>query len=407
MVEFPKLRPVEAFPTELNGRQVLCLRDPTHYAEVVLFVPLAAVEILRHFDGTHSVLDIQADYARRHGALLFREEVEDLIATLDQHYFLDSDRFAKYHEELREGFRRAPTRAAFLAGKSYPADPELLRRTLDEILDHPEGPTATIGAHPEPIRALIAPHIDFMRGAAGYAWAYQGLVERTGASVFVVLGTAHAGTSSPFAACAKDFETPLGVAQTDRDLLRELERRCPQLLAVDDIAHRAEHSIEFQVLFLQHLLGPTRSLRILPILCGSFHEWILSGRVPSGDPPVREFLDTLHDLLETRGDEICLVAGADLAHVGARFGDSDGITPDFLRWIESQDRQMLEPVAAGNPEGFFRFVSREGDRRRICGLPPIYTLLTVIRGHTGRLLHYGQAPDPQGAVTFCAMAFPA
>lgn len=30
-----------------------------------------------------------------------------------------------------------------------------------------------------------------------------------------------------------------------------------------------------------------------------------------------------------------------------------------------------------------------------------------MKGRTGRLLHYGQSPDPQGAVTFCSVAFPA
>jgi MEMO1 family protein len=214
MVEYPKLRAVEAFPTEVNGRQVLCLRDPTHVAESTLFVPLAAIEILRHFDGTHSILDIQAAYVRRHGHLLYREDVEELIVTLDQHHFLDTDRFAQHREALNAGFRRASCRPAFLAGKSYPADPEGLRQTLDQLTAHPRGPTAAPGADREPLRALIAPHIDFLRGSLGYAWAYHRLPARTDADLFVILGTAHAGIEKPFAACAKDFDTPLGAVQT-------------------------------------------------------------------------------------------------------------------------------------------------------------------------------------------------
>jgi hypothetical protein len=52
-------------------------------------------------------------------------------------------------------------------------------------------------------------------------------------------------------------------------------------------------------------------------------------------------------------------------------------------------------------------VSREGDRRRICGLSPTYALLHLMRGRTGQLLHYGQATDPQGVVSFCSVTFPA
>jgi hypothetical protein len=407
MVEYPKLRPVEAFPTEANGRKVLCLRDPTHYAEAVLFVPPEAVEILRHFDGKHSILDIQAAYVRHHGHLLFREEVEALIAALDHHYFLEGDRFTEHQQRLEEEFRQAVTRPAFLAGRSYPPDGSELGQMLEEMLQHPEGPAGTSDPAKDPVHALIAPHIDFMRGSVGYAWAYGGLDQRTDAELFVIFGTAHGGTSRPFALCAKDFETPLGPVRTDRALIEELKRRCLDLLAVDDIAHRAEHSIEFQVIFLQQLLGAKRPFRILPILCGSFHEWVLAGKLPSDDPGVRSVLEALRELITGREKPVCLVAGADLAHVGARFGDPGPITPDLLRWIEGQDRQMLELVAAADPEGFFRFVSREKDRRRICGLPPVYTLLHLMTGRTGQLLHYGQAPDPQGVVTFCSMAFPA
>ena len=406
MVEYPKLRPVEAFPTEANGRRVLCLRDPTHYAEAILFVPLAAAEILRYFDGKHSILDIQAEYVRRGGELLFREQVEELIATLDKHYFLEGDRFTQYEKAVAEAFRQARTRAAFLAGKSYPSGPSELRQVLDQFLHHPDGPAGTAEPAGEPVRALIAPHIDYIRGGVGYAWAYRGLETRTDAELFVIFGTAHAGTTKPFAACAKDFETPLGAVPTDHHLLQQLKNRCPNALAVDDLAHRTEHSIEFQVILLQHLVGTKRPIRILPILCGSFQEQIARGKSPSDDPEVPRFLETLRDHLDAQRQPLCLIAGVDLAHMGPRFGDSNAMTPSLLRWIEDQDRQMLERVVAGDPDGFFSFVSREGDCRRICGLSPTYALLHVIREQRGQLLHYGQAADPHGVVSFCSVMFP-
>lgn len=406
-MEYPKLRPVESFPTEVNGRRVLCLRDPTHVAEAVLFVPLPAVNILRYFDGRHSVLDVQAAYARRNGEILFREQVEELVAALDQHYFLESDRFAQHEKALEEAFRQSATRAAFLAGKSYPSEPSELRQMLDEFLRHPDGPAGQGEHAAEPLRALIAPHIDYMRGAVGYAWTYRGLNERTDAEVFVIFGTAHTGTTRPFAVCAKDFETPLGAVPTDHHLLQQLKDRCSDVLAVDDIAHRTEHSIELQVILLQHLVGTERPIRILPILCDSFQKQINDGTLPVDDPGVQRFLEILRDLLETHERPPCLIAGVDLAHMGARFGDADPITPGLLRWIEDRDRKMLERVVAGDPDAFFTFVSQERDRRRICGLSPTYALLHLMKGRTGNLLHYGQAADPQGVVTFCSVTFPA
>ena len=49
----------------------------------------------------------------------------------------------------------------------------------------------------------------------------------------------------------------------------------------------------------------------------------------------------------------------------------------------------------------------EADRRRICGLPPTYTLLEAIRPRRGKLLHYDQYVHPEGyeSVSFASMGF--
>jgi hypothetical protein len=66
---------------------------------------------------------------------------------------------------------------------------------------------------------------------------------------------------------------------------------------------------------------------------------------------------------------------------------------------------MLVFVEAGDAGGFFQAVARDGDRRRICGLPPIYAALRVLGGHRGRLLRYGQWADPNRTVSFAALAW--
>ena len=57
--------------------------------------------------------------------------------------------------------------------------------------------------------------------------------------------------------------------------------------------------------------------------------------------------------------------------------------------------------------GFFQVIADESDRRRICGLPPTYTLLESIRPRAGKLLHYDQYVHPRGyeSVSFASMAF--
>ena len=45
----------------------------------------------------------------------------------------------------------------------------------------------------------------------------------------------------------------------------------------------------------------------------------------------------------------------------------------------------------------------DGDRRRICGLSPIYALLRTLGRGAGSVKRYGQWPDPSGVVSFASV----
>ena len=116
--EYPRLRQIEAFPAEVHGQQVLCLRDPMHYTDSVVSVPLHTAAMLELFDGSHSLLDIQEAFARRFGMLLFREQLLQVVQSLDDCLLLDSPRFASHREAVEGDFRRTAKRPARLAGLS-------------------------------------------------------------------------------------------------------------------------------------------------------------------------------------------------------------------------------------------------------------------------------------------------
>lgn len=101
------------------------------------------------------------------------------------------------------------------------------------------------------------------------------------------------------------------------------------------------------------------------------------------------------------------MASADLAHMGLQFGDREGMSEYGLRILSQEDQEMLEYVEKRDGEGFFSYLSREKDRRRICGFPAIYTLLNVMKAKEGKLLKYGQAftPETQSVVSFASLAF--
>lgn len=383
----------------------MCFRDPQQYCRTVVYVPAKTASILGLFDGRHSLLDIQEAFARRFGVLLFREQLVEVIRSLDEHLLLDSPRFADRRAEVEEGFRRAKIRSAFLAGQAYPADPDTLRRQLDGYVAGPDGPGET---PPNPAAAglagLVLPHIDFARGGPCYAWGYRELEGAPPADRYLILGTVHAPISRAFALTRKDFETPLGMAETDQEFVDRLLAGVGEGYLEEEVAHRGEHSIEFQAVFLRHRLPATGPVRIVPILCGSFHRLVEERRSPAEAPEIEAFVAALGGVMASLGGRTVILASADLAHVGPRFGDPRAITPGQLREVGEADREMLAAVEGGDAEAFYRAVSRDGDRRRICGLPPIYTLLRLLPGARGRVLRYSQWPDPQGTVTFAAVA---
>ena len=405
MIDSPRLRAVEAFPVEQQGQQYVALRDPAGYVEAVIMLPVDLVEILALFDGEHSIAAVQAELLQRHGEQVPRENLEQLIAELDEHGFLDSPAFGRRRAAIDGAYLAAPSRPASHAGGAYPDDPTELRARMDGFFTSPQGPGPVGAFQGGGVSGLIAPHIDFHRGGPAYAWAYRDLAERGDADLFVIFGTCHAGMANPFALTRKDYDTPFGPARVDQGVVDKLASRAHQDCFGSELAHRTEHSIEFQAVFLQYLYGGRRDIRVVPVLTSFAHEALARGLVPDDDPRVGRFLDALGDLA-TSGRRVAFIAGADLAHMGPRFGDPRPVSPVELGTIDREDREMLRAVEAGDADGFFESVRRDRDRRRICGLSPIYTLLRVRAGAKGVLRQYGQWPDPQGVVSFASVVFP-
>jgi MEMO1 family protein len=405
----PRLRMLEAFPLEHDGQRLIGLRDPAGFTDQVALLPVPLLDLVSLFDGEHSVAQMREILATRHGEAPTAEQIMTVIEGLDESGFLDSERFAARRQAIEEAFRLSPVRPAAHAGGAYPGEPESLTRQIASFFDHADGPGTQppiVPAGATAVRGLLAPHIDFHRGGPTYAWAYRELLARSDADLFVILGTCHAGMDDPFAITLKPFDTPLGPAPVDRDFFEALQRRAGQDLLASELAHRGEHSIEFQAVMLKALLGERRPFTILPVLASYLHEAVLARKDPEADGRIPHFIDALLATMAASGRRVCLIGGVDLAHVGPRFGDPEANSAESLAAVEAADLGMLEAVTAGEPTGFFASVLADQDARRICGLSPIYTFLRALPGVQGRLLRYSQWPDPEGAVSFCAAVFP-
>jgi MEMO1 family protein len=404
-MERPRLRPLEAFPLAKNGQKLLGLRDPSRLTDAVATLPPVAVAIVQLFDGDTTRAEICAEFQRRYGTPLQPEALDRLIDQLDQAYLLDSDRFRQFSATVFGAFAQSPTRKAHLAGESYPADPAALSAQLDGYFDAPHGPgrpTANTGALP---RAIVAPHIDFARGGAAYAWAYKALAEAaTLPELVVVFGTDHMGAEQPFTLTRKHFETPLGSMSTDVALVDALTKRVAgqlgeakaQALFKDEHHHRGEHSLEFQMVWLRHVWKDRAdAIKVVPILCGSLHDFVENGHSPRSDPRVDAVLASLVELVGAR--PTLWIAGADLAHVGPRFGDQDALDAGDRGSLERRDQETLAHASRGDSVAWFEEIRKEKDRRRVCGLPPIFAMLETARPGAGRVAAYAQCPaDEEG-----------
>lgn len=406
MEERPKLRTIDIVPVQFDGRPHLLLRDPLQLTDKMLVVSAQAGLLLALLDGTRTLREIQVDLMRLTGELLMSEQIESLVNQLDECLLLENERFKTALVKAIAEYRESPFRPSSLEGSVYPSDPSSLRAMLDSFFEPPKGPGRPgVQKYSQPLKAIVAPHIDLLRGGSTYAWAYKELAEAPPASLFVILGIAHYPMENLFSATTKDFLTPLGRARTDVNFIEALNNRCGFDLLADEFVHRYEHSVELQVVWLQHLFG---EVKIAPIICAGFEHLVGLGESPMSLAQVREFTESLQATLAEWDEPITVIASVDLSHLGLRFGDRQLVTTSILRWLESEDRLFLEKIADGDGDGMFSLIHLDHNSRRIDAYPALYVMLKALGEIKGKVLNYDQSVEGrnESVVTFGAVVFP-
>ena len=392
----PSLRAVESIvvPDKDHG-QVVVLRDTHGVTSSQAVLPPQLVPIVARFTGRSTCAQIAVDVSKELGQDVPVAVVVRLAEELDGGLFLEGPAFRAAREKVESDFASGRVRPASHAGGAYYADKVKLARYLDdECLAKANGAPAT-AAQGQRMVALIAPHIDPWRGALGYGHAYGGMAASlpSEADTFVLFGTSHAPMREPFALCRKAFATPLGEVEADERAIDALAASAVGFDPYgDQFNHKREHSLEFQVVFLKHLLG-ARPFKIVPVLAGLGAQQA-SGKDPAGEGRIARFMDGVKALVESRPGKVVVVAGADMAHVGPRFGD-EAYGATARRKLEERDRASLDAATRGEAAEFWDHVAEDLEKRRVCGLAPIWSLLTAIRerGARGQVLHYEQTVD--------------
>ena len=399
----PRLRAgLDFLPSPFPDRPGLVIRDPFRYSDATLIVPPALVACLEFFDGVRTSLDLREYLVRLTGDLQVSELEKHLTDSLSEAGFLQNEAFLMRREQIERAFAAAPVRPAAHAGNGYPSEPAALTETLRAYM----GNGTANGASSERVLGIAAPHVSPFGGVDSYRAAYAALGPADAGRTFVILGTSHYGQPDRIGLTRKPFVTPLGESITDTALVDELLRGAGDAAAIEDYCHSFEHTIEFQVVFLQHLFGA--NIRIVPVLCGSYARSLYQGGLPEDDERIRRMLGALGEIAAREGPRLAWVLGVDMAHMGRRYGDQLTATAGRaeMEEVARRDRARIERMESGDARGFWELVRENRDDLKWCGSAPIYTFLKAVPAARGHLLRYQQWNiDPESVVSFAGMKF--
>jgi len=400
--QLPRLRmELDFTPSPDPQRPGLYIRDPYHFSDAMLLVPPPLVASLACFDGEQTELDLRASLVRATGEIQVGDLEKHLLDRLSEAGFLVDERFLAMRDAAMKQFAQAERRNALHAGAGYPDQPEEARRQLAVYMG-----SAALSAAADGLLGIAAPHVSPFGGWESYRDAYNKLAPDLAERVFVILGTSHYGEPDKFGLTRKPFVTPLGEAVTETELVNRLEQKAGAAVTMEDYCHAIEHSIEFQVLFLQYLYGP--HIRILPILCGAYARSIYQGGRPEQNEAVQRFLGELGEMAERERDGLFWVLGIDMAHMGRRYGDPRvaRADQDQMTEVARRDHARIDRVVNADAEGFWSLVQENHDDLKWCGSSPLYTFLRAVPGVRGQLARYQQWNiDEQSVVSFAALTF--
>lgn len=251
-------------------------------------------------------------------------------------------------------------RSPAVAGQFYPGREAALRQMLTDLSSPAEKPKTALG--------IMSPHAGYVYSGAvaGKTLSATAITDEV-----VILGPNHHGFGHPAAVFDKgSWATPLGETLIAENLTALILKHCP-MTASDPVAHRAEHSLEVQLPFLQAL---SPEVRIAPICISHLP---LDALLQMGKG--------LAAAIEATEKNVLIISSSDMTHFEA--GDV-ARRKDFL---------AIEKVLALDPEGLYETV--RSNCISMCGVIPTVVMLQAVicLGATGaELVAYSNSGDVTG-----------
>jgi AmmeMemoRadiSam system protein B len=238
-------------------------------------------------------------------------------------------------------------RKSIVAGQFYPGQHDSCVDEINECLD-----ARTLSEPlPETIVAGIVPHAGWTFSGSLAALVFLAIKQQhEKVHTFVIFGAAHGYFGqSPAVYDRGSWITPLGEVAIDEELADAVLSAGP--VVSDTSAHRAEHSIEVQVPFIQYLFP---GAKILPII------------VPPREQAVALGNSIGQIINKDEHKKIVCIGSTDLTHYGPRYGFTPmGVSEDALKWADSvNDKKFIDLALKLEPE---RLLASAAENCNACG----------------------------------------
>ncbi len=385
----PKLRLLEPVWVEHLGQRFLYLRDPVAMSEATIMLPAPLAPLVMFLDGTRDLAAIRAAMALGAGLDLTDDDLRSVIGQLDQALMIENGAYRKARRRALEDFRGADHRPPAHAGAVYPESPAQLHAAISDWCSR-FPPDASHSRPDGDLVGMLCPHIDYNRGHMTYAKLWQQAEpDLADIELVIVLGTDHRGGLGRITPTLQNYRTPYEILPTDRKIVGDITRALGKSAFQEELHHKTEHSIELALVWTHHFMR-NQDFSVVPILCGSFHHFVRGDSSPRDADHITAVLDALGRAMRRR--KTLVIAAGDLAHVGPAFGDAIPLDAAAKSKLKVEDDISIAAICSGSPGDFLDISVAESDARKICGLSPIYLMLSLLEGASGVHMGYDQCP---------------
>ncbi len=268
-------------------------------------------------------------------------------------------------------------RKPYVAGYFYPGDKEVLLSELDRLFKSRRGPGKLFFDewNDKDIIGAILPHAGYIYSgeiaAHGYAAYFSSKLKKN----VIVIGPNHHGLGASISVYpGGKWETPLGIIEINEDLSRKLGEY-GGYIALDDVGHIYEHSLEVHIPFLQYIYAK-KDVKFKLVAVAMLLQTLNA---------VRDLGEAILECIDSIIEDVFIIASTDFTHYESAESARAKDEKAFEAILDLDYRKLVENVYEYNIS--------------MCGYGPTATLLYIaskLDGVNVKLLKYGHSGEVTG-----------